>query len=395
MHIIRRIIVASFILVMWAPLLAVLASPRFPEFVRNIRAAPGNFEGEQAALRRMTPLWDVAVAGYNRALHALGSTSNRSIAVAGRDGWLFLGDRFHSSFSQAIGRAHIDDAHIGRWASFLREHDTWLTERGIGHAFVVAPAKWSIHPGKLPAWAPRPGMHPFDRLLATRAIAQMPDLREALREASRTTATFSPFNSHWTNYGAWIAWRELAGSLRTARIDWGTLPVPSPRAVPLEVGFNEFAGMLGLTLDNPWTGFVPDPPYPPYLIENADGSLVEMPGATQTNLLDLPRTTRNPHAPNPRTILMLRDSTADSPSLFFQATFARTIQIDHALNHPGAHPDLRALVERHHPDLVIWFVAERYLIAEPFMTAAVESTAMPTGAPSKAGPRDGATTRGR
>lgn len=382
MRTLRLIIAASFMLALWAPLLAVLASPRLPGFVRNVAASPARLDGEQEALRRATPLWDSAVAGYNRALYALGTTSDRSIAVAGRDGWLFLGDRFQSSFSQAAGRVDVDDAHIGRWAQFVHSQEAWLAARGIGYAFVVSPAKWSIHPEKLPAWAPFPRVHPLDRLLATQASAQMPDLRGPLREASRTTPTFSPFNSHWTNYGAWIAWRELAANLRGARIDWGPLPVPVPRAVPLVKGYNEFAGMLGLRLDNPWTGFEPDPPYSSYTIENPDGSLSEVPGDTQTNLLDLPRTTRNPHAPNRRTILLLRDSTADSLSPFFQATFARTIQIDHALAGPDGRPDLGVLVELHHPDLVVWIVAERYLVAEP-PGAIAAMDAAPGAAPAR------------
>lgn len=361
----RRILVAAFMLALWAPLLAVLASPRLPGFVRAIAAAPDRLDSEQDALRRATPLWNAAVAGYNRVLYALGTTSDRSIAVAGRDGWLFLGDRFQSSFSQALGRVAADDAGIGRWAESVRSQEAWLAARGIGFAFVVSPAKWSVHPEKLPAWASFARVHPLDRLLATRASAQMPDLRGALREASRTTPTFSPFNSHWTNYGAWVAWRELVHDLGKAQIPWGSLPIPSPRAIPIVAGYNEYAGMLSLDLDNPWTGFEPEPPFPPYAIEAPDGTLSEVPGSTQTNLLDLPRVTRNARAPNPRTILLLRDSTADSMSLFFQASFARTVQVDHALAGPGERPDLAMLVDRHRPDLVIWFVAERYLASAP------------------------------
>lgn len=358
-----KLLNAAFLLALWTPLVAAMVSDRFTHFVRAVAEDRSRYDSEREALRRSTPLWNTAVQHYNRLLFALGTTPNRDVAIVGGDGWIFLGDIFEASFSQAIGRRTMDDAHLERWSRMLTHQERWLGERGIGFAFVVAPAKWSVYPEKLPDWASRTATHPFDRLFAARPVTAMPDLRPALRDARARGDTFAPMNSHWTEFGGWIAWQQIAGELERAMPAQGPYVVPPLRGTRIENSNNEFAGLLSLPLASPWTRIELASSLPDYVIVNADGSGQQVGGELATDLLDLPRQTVTAKAANPRRVLWLRDSSGNSLSPFIQSNFGAILQVDHALAFPDKSADLKALVERYQPDLVIWVIAERYLLS--------------------------------
>jgi GNAT superfamily N-acetyltransferase len=75
----------------------------------------------------------------------------------------------------------------------------------------------------------RAGNRVSDRLrLATERLDPRPepihpaerhDLRVALREGRATADTYSPYNSHWTDFGGWIAWRAIVPVSGTPRLN--------------------------------------------------------------------------------------------------------------------------------------------------------------------------------
>jgi SGNH hydrolase-like domain, acetyltransferase AlgX len=361
-RLLRRVTYLAFLVAIWAPLIAVLCSPQLGPFAAHVEADPGSYEAERNRLRLATPLWNRAVAFYSNAMYRLGVNSRPGAALVGRDGWIFLGDIFEANIAQALGRRVLDDNEVAAWTATLGEESRWLAQRHIASAFVVAPAKWSIYPDRLPRWTRKTDrVHSFDRILAARGTLPLIDVRDALREARNHADTYSALNSHWTDYGAWVAWSRIAPEIKRLAPD---LPAPRVRAlksVSVSDEDNEFADMLGLDAPNEWTKYVLATPLADALIVAPDGWTTPLPGGAQTNLLDLPRTTRSPSADNRLRVLVLRDSSGNSLSPFLQDAYYETYQVDHRLGQPGTGPNLPALVEAFRPDLVLWIMTERYL----------------------------------
>lgn len=352
-----------FVAGLWLPLLATLLSPQIGVFVSQTWQHPAAFDEALNRLRQKTPLWNGAVSLYNRTLYLAGTSGRPGAAEAGRFGWMFLGDLFNNNFSQALGRRVLGDDEVVRWTETLRLQSRWLADRHIGNAFIVAPAKWSIYPDHLPWWTR--GWHPahsLDRILA-RSAGTLPliDLRPALIEARQHVDTYSALDSHWTGYGAYVAWTQIAEALAHLLPNLPDLAVPVSRGASVIDSHNEFAGMLGLSAPNAWTNYILENPMHDVEFLAADGSAVPLAGGSATDLLDLPRTTRNESASNRLRVLVLRDSTGNGLSPFLQNAFYMTYQIDHRLGVPGTWPNLPGLVEKFHPDLVLWVMTERYL----------------------------------
>lgn len=357
----QRLTYYAFVLAIWLPLLAVLCSPRLRPFAVSVTQDPTAFEAERNRLRAQTPLWNRAVAFYNDSLYALGVSGRPGAAVVGRGGWVFLGDIFNNNFSQAIGRRVLDDREVASWIDTLTLETQWLQMRGIPSAFVVAPAKWSIYPDRLPSWTARlQREHSLDRILAAGGTLPLIDVRAVLREARNHADTYSALNSHWTDYGAWVAWTDIAADLSRRVPALSSLRAPALGSVATGDGHNEFAGMLNISAQNEWTTYRLGEPLTGHVVVNADGSTLAQAGDAQTDLLDLPRMTRNEHARIRQRVLVMRDSSANSLSPFLQDAFEATYQVDHKLGQPDKWPNLVALVERFRPDFVLWVMTERY-----------------------------------
>lgn len=361
-HATKKLVNVLFVLFMWLPLACVLASGKLVAALRATATAPQEWARQKEVLRRSTPLWNRSVEAYTKTMYSLGTTSNPGVAVIGRQGFVFLGDDFSRNISQASGRRVYDARETSEWLEVLRAQNSWLKRQDIDLLFVVAPAKWSIYPEKLPRWIDRRAKHTLDGLVAQAGGLPLLDIRGGLKTARSEADTYSPMNSHWTDFGAYVAWKQIAAALGAQDPAYGGLYVPPYAGVTVADDNNEFAGMIGLTRSNPWTMPVYRSALPAYEVinENGSGSVV-FGGAVKTDLLYLPRHTRNVYASNKAKVLVMRDSTGNSLSPFLQAAFAETIQVDHRLGTPESATELVPLVQKYHPDLVIYIMTERYL----------------------------------
>jgi hypothetical protein len=228
--------------------------------------------------------------------------------------------------------------------------------------FVVGPTKWEIYPDKLPAWAPPASQRTtiFDQILAAHPELPLVDVRPALVAGRKTAATYSPLNSHWTDFGAALAWQQIAPQVERVLPSVGTVRAPTIASVTTVDEGNEFNDMMGVRAPNPWTKPVLAAPLPDYQVVLPDGRLVTEPGELGTNLLDLPRTTKNPSAGNDLTALVLRDSMGDSLSPYLQSAFGTVVQVRHNIDSSNLTPNVEAMVDLLHPDFVIYEMAERH-----------------------------------
>jgi hypothetical protein len=289
--------------------------------------------------------------------------------VRGRNGWQFLGDRFHENFSQAVGRTTLSGTQRRAWARWFR-HSQRVVERAGGRYFVVvAPAKWDVYSHKLPRWAQRlRGTTSLDAMLAEHPDLPWIDTRAALRREARRHDTYEPLNSHWTPYGGYVAWKAVARCLRASGAELAAVDVPPITGVGAGPSPNEF-GPFGVP-DGP-----PRSTYPVYAAPHPETTMTHLPdGAPMENAPDhvtdvlwSPLRTDTPQAQAPGvSMLTLRDSMGSALSPLWSTSFGTTFQYAHGINQMGfSPPDLAALVAAYQPRLVLFVITERWLHGRP------------------------------
>lgn len=350
-----------FLAALFVPMAAALHSPKIREVVSSTIADPTQAGVQKEILRRTTPLWNKAVESYSRVLYKLGTSNASNIAVVGKDGWVFLGNTFNNNLAQAMGRRYYNEGDIDAWNSALLEQQKWLAHRGIPLLFVVAPAKWSVYPDKLPDWAQNSRhKHIFDQLLESRSDLPFIDLRPSLRDARSIADTYSPFDSHWDGFGAYIAWKNIVPALAHKDPRFASLFIPQLVSTASRNQGNEFAAMISLNRRNPWIYPVFDKPMPQFAFVGADGHEAPQPGERQTDLLELPQTTRNHSTNNKLKALVLRDSMGNALSPYLQAAFYETYQARHFIDNQALAPNIPDLVKGFKPDVVIYVMTERH-----------------------------------
>jgi hypothetical protein len=364
MRIARQAVVLAFVALLFAPMIAISRSPKLTVELVPQLLNPASRPHAVEILRRSTPLWNDAVAIYNTGLYYLQTSNNTAIGVIGQDGWVFLGDFIDKSFSQNIHRLVMSDQDRDYWIASLEAQRRYLARRNIPMVFIVGPSTGTIYADKLPAWT-QPlltGPTSFDKVLAADTSHTILDLRPQLKAARAVADTYSKINSHWNDFGAWVAWQSIAAELGRKVPGFQGFGVGHLVGIDRIKNYaNEFGDMLGLLVKNRWNRYVLDQPFPDFLIVNPDGSTTPTPGYTPTELQDLPRETISPNATSNLTALVVRDSMGNSLSPFIQASFRHVYQVNH--HHAANAKDelnLIAQVERVKPDVVIYIMTERF-----------------------------------
>jgi hypothetical protein len=275
----------------------------------------------------------------------------------------------NANISQAVGRVHVDEAQIQAWTDYITGISHVAKENGAQFLVMIAPAKWDVYRDKLPEWADElEGPTSRERLMAAHPELPWIDVRGALvdeRTADPDTPLYSRANSHWTPYGASVAWARTLECLSALDETLTDLPGPNIEGVLQEEAPDEFAA-LGATASSPQDWTVPVYAYDPgivsvsYLQRNVSATMQVSGGL---DFADLPVTTTNPSAPD-HTLLVARDSMGNALSTGMMASFRQTIQVRNGfdVDQPTA---LEALVDLYRPDVVILEFAERYLAQTP------------------------------
>src|SRR5262249_19399158 len=135
--------------------------------------------------------------------------------IVGEKGWLYLGRGFEYEYYRSARPFTREE--LQRWQHVLEERRDWLAARGIPYLLVIAPNKSTIYPELMPASINRVRQESrLDQLLAhMRANSDVAilDVREPLWEAKTQQQVYSRMDSHWNNYGAFIAYQQLVRCL--------------------------------------------------------------------------------------------------------------------------------------------------------------------------------------
>jgi len=374
---------AVFLLLLLPPAAAVL-SPRFPDFVEAVVKDHNSAGVALEALRRDTPLWSDGIGLYNTALYEIGVSPNPNQLVMGKDGYMFLGNDHSHAYDQVIHRYDPPQQEIEDWVQVLQYERDHLARQGIPMVFVVAPSPGTIYPDKLanvpPGFARQPSV--FDRVLTLARERGLPlmDVRNALSEGRKVHDTYAKMNSHWNDYGAWVAWKEVAAEIE--RIMPGAKMAALQETTPVETidGFNEGFELLNIRAPHDWVRPVREVNFPDYYIVSPDGTRTLTPGETGTLFRELPRTTHSPNSTSDLRVLLLTDSMGTSMSPYWTASFRDLFQINHHVRADPSTFNFEKIVSDVKPQLVVYLMTERYF-AHPLGDAAALSIKQSFDAP--------------
>lgn len=191
----------------------------------SLCAESGDLAGAEAAYVRaaeLNPAGEYADAlEAVRAALAKGATSVRTgqgpgphHVMHGSDGWLF--HRIDGVLPQVCEASAMSERNLTRTLSLWEARHAWCLARKTDYRILIVPERHVIYPDKMPAeYAPHPG-RPALRLLeaadpALRSCIIYPASTLRLGRATRDVCYKT--DVHWTQYGAYLAYRELMLSI--------------------------------------------------------------------------------------------------------------------------------------------------------------------------------------
>lgn len=290
---------------------------------------------------------------HNRWKAKLFGQSASADVLVGQDGWLYFGRGRMIDNHTGASLLSADD--LRAWQALLESRRDWLAKRGIGYLFVVAPNKETVYPEHLPAWIARSRnetkLSQFMAHMRAHSSVEVLDLSPVLIEAKSTAPTYLMTDSHWNDFGAFVASRALVQAL-SRQLPGGldALPIDA-----FELRFaDQAAGDLARTSGGELVSrerdapvLTPRPPLRPLEI------LADTHPSAESGRADrVPIYTER--AELHHRILLFRDSFATAWIPFVGQHFARVYCVERY------HWDT-ALIERERPDAVIDEIVERQL----------------------------------
>ena len=308
------------------------------------------------------PWFDPALLDSSEAQFQAATQNADPVYVTGRDGWAFWNDGQVNDLSQSLGRVSLDPAGVDAWATYFSTLQTIAAESGSSFYVVIAPAKWDVYPQQLADWAqPLRGTVSFDKLRAAHPELPLIDTRTALREASESTNTYTPLNSHWNGYGAYVAWDQITQCLTTNETALAGISAPEISGISGGPDHNEYAaqGLVAAGADD-WK--TPDYEHLPTTVTSLESgtTIADVPD----NIVDLtllPVRTHTDGAQSDKSLLVISDSTSTSLSPLMSQSFADTVMYQHNVGVPARDVDFRRIVSQHPSDVTLFVMTERYL----------------------------------
>jgi len=136
---------------------------------------------------------------------------NTPQVIAGKDKFLFLGNNYASVIDKTNGSFLYTNKDIDIWTNKLKEVQDWHEERGIKFIVIVASNKHTIYDDKLPSKI----QYKEDKTitddimrLAQDKNIHMLNLKSFLRNEKTNKQLYIYTDTHWTNYGASIGFKN-------------------------------------------------------------------------------------------------------------------------------------------------------------------------------------------
>jgi hypothetical protein len=139
----------------------------------------------------------------------------REKVLFGKDGWLFLRRDTNDVIGQQTGRVKFSRRQRREWKSVLQQRVTAIGRAGPTMECLVIPDKEFVYPEYLPDEVVPATERPVHDFLRIAEAAELPVTYalDALQEAKTGGEVYPRTDSHWSQRGAFVAYRLLCGSL--------------------------------------------------------------------------------------------------------------------------------------------------------------------------------------
>ena len=145
-------------------------------------------------------------------------TSTTPNVIMGEEGFLFFAGE--GAIENYMGLNPMTDCEVSEWVSLFERRAGWLASRHIPFVMAVVPNKETVYPEMMPAGIPRgAGKSRMDRFVeAIRSRTRVPpvDLRPVLIGRKKEHRTYYPSDTHWSQWGAYWAYREMLQVIQKA-----------------------------------------------------------------------------------------------------------------------------------------------------------------------------------
>jgi alginate O-acetyltransferase complex protein AlgJ len=172
--------------------------------------------------------------------------------VRGRDGWLFLHNDTNRTMEQQAGIIRLNNMQLRNWRIVLDLRTAWLERLGIPYFVLIAPNAASVYPEKRPegfeAVENRPVHQLIDHLEQAGSLARVIMPLQELLDAKRERLTYIPTDTHWNEFGAFVAYESLMDEMERRGVEVRRL-----RRDDLRITEDERLGDLGMRVDPPLT----------------------------------------------------------------------------------------------------------------------------------------------
>lgn len=145
-----------------------------------------------------------------------GTSAKRESIIAGKDGFLFLGNSASSIIDETLGVDVFSDNELKRIEGRILQSLNWMNKKDIKFYVVVGPNKHTIYPEKLPFTLEIDRTTKIDQvadLVNSIENATWIDLRKNLIKAKKNGLLFYKTDSHWNTLGGYFAYRQIINKL--------------------------------------------------------------------------------------------------------------------------------------------------------------------------------------
>lgn len=308
-----------------------------------------------------------------RLSYAMGQSLNPHMLVVGRDGWLFFGNAMDRNMDKYMGRVQFTPESWDARTQYFTALSHYLdTLGGIPFILAVVPGKANVYPEFLPGRFPVKDRPLYDQAMAMKLPGAHLDLKSVFAEAKKQSdwPLYYQCDSHWNDYGAYVAYREIMNLLMPAlRVE--PIPFPDDYFELVTDHYGEQLDFLGKGIRLVHTrpeirkGVLSTD-----LDKKSSDDLItwkQLPPDSDAN------TVRDPFTRilNPRKkgrLLVIGDSFTVHLSKYLSETFGEVVYTHYKQDN---HVPVSALVSLFHPDAVLFVTGERkiddvrYLMIEP------------------------------
>lgn len=253
----KKVIAAIFLAMLYLPLVFINHIPNkvselekrslanFPVFsthegklASGIRSSFENWLNDNIGFR------DLFVSVYSNIQYNIFGRSPNSMVELGKDGWMYYTqDR---NLKIASGEYVLLQKELESILKQQQRINDKLKSQGIEYVLVLPPSKVSIYPEYIRSGDYQVRETPVDQLaqyIQTHSDIKVIPLKQALLEAKKEGQVFFKTDTHWTQYGAYMAYREIIKKLN----EFGLID-DAPEEVIFEP--SEYQGEMGGLMGN-------------------------------------------------------------------------------------------------------------------------------------------------